>query len=181
MQLYLHNDNNVWLTEMKLDEDNTLIEDAALTFSLGSLVEGEYGTITAATNASPIVVTSAAHGLTNGTEILIVDCVGNEAANGVHVVANATTNTFELSGTTGTAALILPTDTANYPRWFKIVSALSDVAMPNISPGKYLGEIDEAADLLPEQDYWLFVKASNYGFQVQGKVRAKVRKLGAVI
>ena len=181
MQIYLHNDNNVWVTEMKLDEDNTLIEDADIEFSLGSLVEGEYGTITDATNANPIVVTSAGHGLSNGNEVLIVDCVGNENANGVQVVANKTTDTFELSGQAGNAALILPSDTANYPRWFKIVSGLSEISMDFVSAGKYMGEIDESADLLPEQDYWLFVKCLNYGYQVQGKVRAKVRKLGAVI
>lgn len=181
MQLYIHNDNNIWVTDMRLDEDKSLISDGTLKFSLGSMVDGEFGTVTAATNASPIVVTSTGHGLSNGDEILIVDCVGNEAANGVQTVANATANTFELSGTTGTAALILPTNTADYPRWFKIVSALSDVAMDFISAGKYMGEIDEAADLLPEQDYWLVVSSSNYGYQAQGKVRAKVRKLGTVI
>ncbi len=183
LQLFLHNDNNVWVTELKLDEDNSFINDAVMKFSLGSMVEGEYGTITAATNASPIVITSAAHGLSNTNEILVVDCVGLEAANGVQVVANKTTDTFELSGTTGNAALILPDNTDDYPRWFKIVSGLSDVAMSNsgLPAGKYLGEIPDDVDILPNQDYWLLVHATNYGYQVQGKVRAKVRKLGNVI
>lgn len=181
MQLYLHNDNNVWITDLKLEEDGSAINDAALEFTLGSMVEGEYGIITAATNASPIVITSADHGLSNGTDVLIVDCVGNEAANGVQSTLNVTTNTFDLSGTTGNAALILPTLEANYPRWFKVIAGAKELAMDYVSPGNYLCEVDEAVNLLPEQDYWAFVKSTNYGYQVQGKVRAKVRKLGSLI
>jgi hypothetical protein len=59
------------------------------------------GTIIGATNASPIVVTSAAHGLANGDVIHIAGVIGNSAANGGWVVANVTTDTFELVGSTG--------------------------------------------------------------------------------
>ena len=182
MIVFTHNDMNAWINRATLDVDNTLINDMTATITIGSLIEGEYGTITAATYASPIVITSAGHGLSNGTQIVIVDCVGNEAANGVHTVANATTNTFELSGSTGNAALKLPANTVDYPRWFKVVSGIADEAYTYVSPGKYVNQsIQSDSDFLPETEYWAVVKSSNYGFQMQGKVRGKVRKLGSVI
>jgi hypothetical protein len=60
--------------------------------------------ITAVTNASPIVITSTAHGLANGQEIIVSAVGGNTNANGTHTVANITADTFELDGSTGNAA-----------------------------------------------------------------------------
>ena len=55
------------------------------------------GAITAITQADPAVVTSASHGLTNGTAIEIRDVGGMTDLNrNVFYVGNATTNTFEL-------------------------------------------------------------------------------------
>lgn len=55
--------------------------------------------ITGVTKANPGVVTSAGHGLSNGTSILIYDVVGMTQLNGnTYTVANAATDTFELSG-----------------------------------------------------------------------------------
>ena len=53
--------------------------------------------ITAATNATPIVVTCANHGFSNGTIVTIADVEGNTAANGTFKVASAATNTFALT------------------------------------------------------------------------------------
>lgn len=56
--------------------------------------------ITGATKANPCVITSNAHGLSNGTSVLIYDVAGMTELNGnTYTVANADTNTFELSGT----------------------------------------------------------------------------------
>lgn len=56
-------------------------------------------TITGITAADPPVVTSAAHGYTNGQIVYISGVVGMTQLNGrVFVVANQTTNTFELKG-----------------------------------------------------------------------------------
>lgn len=62
------------------------------------------GVVTGATNASPIVVTSAGHGLQNGQKITISGVLGNTAANGTFKVAGVTSSTFELSGSTGNGA-----------------------------------------------------------------------------
>lgn len=66
---------------------------------------GEIGvvnrTITAATNATPIVCTAASHGFSNGDAIAVYGATGNTAANGQWIVANKTTDTFELAGSVG--------------------------------------------------------------------------------
>lgn len=61
--------------------------------------------ITAASNATPIVITSTAHGFTNGDIVCIGKVLGNLAANGVWKVANVAANTFELQRPDGTNAV----------------------------------------------------------------------------
>lgn len=60
--------------------------------------------LTAASNATPIVVTSANHGLTTGTFVTITGVVGNTAANGSRVVTRVDANTFSLDGSVGNGA-----------------------------------------------------------------------------
>ena len=52
--------------------------------------------ITAATNATPIVVTATAHGFVNGDIVTISGALGNTAANGSFLVAGKTANTINL-------------------------------------------------------------------------------------
>ena len=53
--------------------------------------------ITGATQANPVVITSAAHGYSNGDEIYIDDIVGmTELNNKYYLISNKTTNTYEL-------------------------------------------------------------------------------------
>jgi hypothetical protein len=60
-------------------------------------------TISAATQANPVVITAAAHGLANSDEIGIFSVAGMVELNGNgYTVANVTTDTFELSGINGT-------------------------------------------------------------------------------
>ena len=69
--------------------------------------------ISGATNASPIVITTASsHGYANGEEVLIRGVTGNTAANGVWKIANVTSTTFELVGSTGNGAYSAGTDYA---------------------------------------------------------------------
>lgn len=61
-------------------------------------------TITAITAANPPVCTSAAHGLTNGTIVVIDGVVGMTELNGrAFMVANVAANTFELKGIDATS------------------------------------------------------------------------------
>lgn len=59
------------------------------------------GSITAATNASPIVITSAGHNLSSGALVTISGVLGNTAANGTFTVTVVDGNTFSLNGSTG--------------------------------------------------------------------------------
>lgn len=61
--------------------------------------------IGSSTNATPIVVTSTAHGFANGDIVYIGDHGGNLAANGVWKIANQAANTFELQRPDGTNAV----------------------------------------------------------------------------
>ena len=69
------------------------------TFSVDTDITSNGSAITAITKANPGVVTSASHGFSNGDQIYIVDVSGMiEVNDNVFTVANATDNTFELSG-----------------------------------------------------------------------------------
>ncbi len=81
-------------------------EDATLTgsfkYDLGA--HGAAQTITGATNASPIQITVANHGLATGETIVIASVGGNTAANGTWVITVTGVNTFTLNGSTGNGA-----------------------------------------------------------------------------
>lgn len=62
---------------------------------------GLSGNITGATNANPIVVTSASHGLESGNIIFIRGVEGNTTANGVRKVTVLTDHTFSLQTVDG--------------------------------------------------------------------------------
>lgn len=61
-------------------------------------------TITGASNATPIVITSASHGLATGDMVTIASVGGNTAANGTWKITKVGDNTFSLDGSVGNAA-----------------------------------------------------------------------------
>ncbi len=78
------------------DEKMRVIKDGAYVLSASPK------SITGITQASPGVVTSAAHGFTNGAEVYLAGVVGMTQLNGRTLyVANATTNTFTLTDVNG--------------------------------------------------------------------------------
>ena len=62
------------------------------------------GVVTAATNATPIVITTVDHGLQTGDIVEVSGVTGNTAANGVFSVKKLDDNTFELVGSSGNGA-----------------------------------------------------------------------------
>lgn len=77
-------------------------EKATNTFELFDNTKNA-STISAATAANPVVITAAAHGLSNTDEVGIFNVAGMVELNGKgYTVANKTTDTFELSGVNGT-------------------------------------------------------------------------------
>lgn len=70
----------------------------------GLVLTGSTKTITGATSASPVVITAAAHGFSNGDPVFLDGVVGMTPINNrAFTVANVTANTFELSGVNGSA------------------------------------------------------------------------------
>jgi len=66
---------------------------------------GNTFSVTAATNATPIVVTtSAVHGLVTGQTVVVTGTNGNTAANGHFTINVVSTTTFSLSGSVGNGA-----------------------------------------------------------------------------
>ncbi len=60
--------------------------------------------ITGATNATPIVITSAGHGLFTGNFVVIDGVTGNTAANGFYRITRIDANTFSLDDSAGNGA-----------------------------------------------------------------------------
>lgn len=85
-----------WLNDMQWVVGATVTED---TFSVDSDITGLGFAITGATQANPCVVTATGHTFANGDVVTIVDITGMTELNGNnYIVANVTTNTFELQG-----------------------------------------------------------------------------------
>lgn len=59
------------------------------------------GSVTGATNATPIVITSSAHGLTTGAYVTISGVAGNTAANGTFTITRVNANEYSLNSSVG--------------------------------------------------------------------------------
>lgn len=64
------------------------------------------GTVRAATNAGPIVITSPNHGLKSGQRVRVSNVNGNTAANGVFKITVVNADTFRLDGSTGNGVYV---------------------------------------------------------------------------
>jgi len=110
------------------------------------------GNVTAASNASPIVLTtSAAHGLTTGDQITVASVVGNTAANGTWIVERLTTTTVNLRGTTGNGAY------SSGGTWVEV-----DASGPRPSKGSHSGSIGQIVTLATNDTIKLYVKNADW-------------------
>lgn len=98
----------------------------------GAIFQRHQVAITGATNATPIVITANAHGFANGNTVAIRGVLGNTAANNksttpTWTVSNQTTNTFELSGSSGNGAYASGGYVAGTGRWRRQYVAPADI------------------------------------------------------
>ncbi len=91
------------IIEFEFNDSQTFVlelGDAYMRFhTLGAQIldSANVKTITGATAANPVVITSAGHGLSNGDEVYIAGVVGMTELNGRNfIIQNVTANTFEL-------------------------------------------------------------------------------------
>ena len=78
-----------------IDWDTNTIK--AMAVDLVAFTDTGVKAVTAASNATPIVVTATSHGFTNGDLVYIFNVGGNLAANGFWKIANVAANTMELT------------------------------------------------------------------------------------
>lgn len=79
-------------------------QNGLVTDGSGSASSAESGSVTGATNASPIVITSAAHPVVTGQSVKVASVGGNTAANGTFIATYVDANSFSLQGSTGNGA-----------------------------------------------------------------------------
>jgi prepilin-type N-terminal cleavage/methylation domain-containing protein len=107
-------------------------------------VTNNTSTITAATQAAPILITTSNnHGLTTGNPIIITGATGNTAANGIWTVTvpAGSLNTFTLDGSDGTASGAYNSGSAIWSSWYTTLAQdapsttallASDLLLPNV-------------------------------------------------
>src|SRR5574344_739128 len=90
-------------TTLVAGNENTVVFDFTTTSSSSPTINQDATTvnITAASNATPIVITATAHGFNTGDKVYITGVGGNTAANGTWVVTRLTADTFSLNGSAG--------------------------------------------------------------------------------
>lgn len=84
--------------------ENSMVDWTATTGGTMPANDSGFQFISGATNATPIVVTIASHGLTNGDQVTITEVLGNTAANGTWTIVVVSDNTFQLAGSVGNGA-----------------------------------------------------------------------------
>lgn len=89
-----------WAYTRFLDADNNPSDLSPI--SAEFVPVGTTGTITDATNASPIVITSVGHGLTTGATVKIEGVGGNTSANNTWIITVVDADTFSLDESHGT-------------------------------------------------------------------------------
>jgi hypothetical protein len=82
--------------------------------------------ISGATNATPIAITATSHGFTNGDIVYISGVGGNLAANGLWLVAGATTNAFNITDLAGNNVVGSGTYTSSTGRAVNMGSSISN-------------------------------------------------------
>lgn len=87
------------LPTYRVYDGNGLVTDGT-----GSAAKRDTGVVTGATDADPIEITSAAHGLTTGTLVTVASVGGNTAANGDFTVTRTGADTFTLDDSEGSGA-----------------------------------------------------------------------------
>lgn len=76
---------------------NGFVEDGTCAFR-------DTDSVSNASNEAPIIITSAAHGLTTGARVTITGVLGNTAANGTFTVTRIDANTYSLDSSSGNGA-----------------------------------------------------------------------------
>lgn len=133
--------------------------------------------ITGATNATPIVITSANHGLLTGTSVTIFNVRGNTAANGTWVVTALTANTFSLDTSVGNGAYV-----AN--RAVTTATNATPIVVTSNSHGFNNGDVVTIRDVLGNTNangIWTVANKTTNTFELAGSVGNAAYTSGGLI
>lgn len=144
--LFIGNDTDISIQPFVDASTGLAIDDADLFFTVCEA--GVTGVITGATNATPIVITSANHGLSDNDYVGIVGVGGNTAARGTFQITYIDANSFSLDSSVGNGAF------TRGGRWYKALtdSIARAVEMP-LSGTQYLGVLSGDIGLTEQARY----------------------------
>ena len=100
-------------------------------------VTANIGTISAATNATPIVCTLNGHGLVANDYVFISGGTGNTAVNGVWKISSATTNTFTLQDSSGNGTYGANSASTCYKMTNRVLEFSSSVVQPLVGVANF--------------------------------------------
>lgn len=148
---FVDNKNNLWADGMCYDDGGEYINDAVIEFSFGDPLTTK--AITNASNTSPIVITSTAHGRSTGDIVVVANVKGNEGANGTWVITAIDANTFSLDGSVTSGVYVRG---GNW--WLGLTGGVSLAAgYIAASNGRYKAVLPETAVALTAEKWRLFM------------------------
>lgn len=103
MSLYVANENLIRVGPAQETVDKSYVNDAVVTVDVAIDVDDSTANqITGATDATPVVITTAAaHGLASGDRVVVTRVGGNGGANGAWQVTVLSSTTFSLNDSVG--------------------------------------------------------------------------------
>lgn len=119
--------------------------------------------VTGATNATPIVITAVAHGLTTGEQVYIQGVGGNTAANGLWTVTVLTADTFSLNTSVGNGAYTSGGFVGG-PR--KISRCMWAMSNPNTVSGSWRVDLRNVSG--QDDPYFVVINESSWAASVAG-------------
>lgn len=158
MALYIGNDNMIRVGPLTESLDDSPVNDA--TFEVDVAVDAEdasANSISAATDAAPIVITTAAaHGLTSGDKVAITRCGGNTAANGHWTVTVLSSTTFSLASSDGNGTY------TGGGRVYRLVASHGGIAGVHLGgqDGQYAISLPATIPFAEGTDYRLIVRST---------------------
>lgn len=172
--IYVENDHNLYLQDVATEEDRQPILDAEIVVHLGRLPARG---VVVASNANPIVITSVAHGLTSGDQVIVSQVRGNDAANGLWEVANVTTDTFELVDSAGDGDHIVD-ELLGGGVWYPAVPGAVDIELVHVGGTRnaYRGVLSRDNGIISGQKLVMVLECANYGVKLEVQGVARVRR-----
>ena len=145
------NANDVLLDGFCDEFTGDIENDVTAYFSLCQATPNAIANVTGS-GVSPIVVTTAAaHGLSTGAVVTIVNVGGNGAAKGTFTISVLSSTTFSLNGSTGDGTY------TGGGEWYLCIANASAVAMGLVGPGAFLGSLVGSIPLVDGQQLALII------------------------